>query len=183
MCFHEKQKKKRQFVTEPSQEKIEECWTEGLFMMEEICSGHLAQLPSQSFWFACCCSSMVIWLLLSYHPFHWPESLGSRIKCFLPVFKFLLSYKVILTGQPFFLCSHLHPPSHSCVNGRQNLALSELNEQLDWEQEQIPPSHCSYELLLNKWETFHIIKYHLRKMGEKCPNLEKHSELHIKHAA
>lgn len=126
-------KKKGGVVSEPSQENIKGCWTR-LFRMEEICSAHLAQPPSQSFWIACCCSAKVIWPLLSYHTFHWPESLGGRIKCFLPVFKFLVSYKESLTGHSSFLCSHLHPPSHSCMSGRQNLPLSESNEQLDWEQ-------------------------------------------------
>lgn len=119
--------KKKQFVTEPSQEKIEECWTE-LFRMEVICSGHLAQPPSHSF--------LIFLLLLSHgdlaspqlHPFCWPESLGSRIKCFLPVFRFPVSYKASLTGQPPSSAhnSTLHP-TPVWVAGRICLSVSWMN--------------------------------------------------------
>lgn len=86
------------------------------------------------------CSKLLLFLLLmlypllSYHPFNWPECLWSRRKPFLPVLVLLISYRAALTGGLSFLCSHLHHPSHSCVRGRQNLALNELNEVLDWEQ-------------------------------------------------
>lgn len=107
--------------------KEQEGWTEGLFKMEEI-SDHLAQPPSQSFWFSCCCSAMVIWPLLISHPFHWPESLGSRIKCFLPLFKFLVSCNWVWLGCPPFSAhiSTLHP-TPVWVAGRICLSASWMN--------------------------------------------------------
>lgn len=105
------EEKKKQFVTEPSQESIEGCWTEGLFRMEEICSGHSAQPPSQSFWFASCCSAMVIWPLLSYHPFTDLRIWGAELIDFFLFLSFLFPTKRVWLGSPPFSAhiSLLHP--------------------------------------------------------------------------
>lgn len=125
VCFCEK---KKQFVTGPSQEKTEDCWAEGLFRMEEICSGHLAQPLSQSFWFACCCSDMVIWPLLSYHPFHWLRVWGAELNSFCLCLGFLFSTTRVWLGTPPLLAhiSTLHP-TPVWVAGRIWLSVSWMN--------------------------------------------------------